>query len=152
MKVAWVTTSGPEALGNAALARLEIIADTYLSLNSPIQWAFEVLLEQKRSLKPQILERVRQNWADLQSTFSERAACELLEAEGGWYAVLRTHSDQPDEELAIQLLRRTHTLAHPGHFYDFCDDGYLVVSLITPRGDFRRGIDCLREFLTSVGG
>jgi alanine-synthesizing transaminase len=149
MKMAWVVTSGPQQLKTAALERLEIIADTYLSLNSPTQWAFAELLEQRRSLQPQILERTRQNWAYLQSALSRQAACEVLEAEGGWYAVLRMHTEQSDEDVAIDLLRRTHALVHPGHFYDFPDDNSLVVSLITRSGDFQQGISCLLEFLKS---
>jgi len=151
MKVAWVVTSGPQQLKTAALERLEIIADTYLSLNSPTQWAFAELLEQRRSLRPQILERTRQNWAYLQSVMGKREACEVLEAEGGWYAALRTRTEQTDEDVAIELLRRTHTLVHPGHFYDFADDSTLVVSLITRGDDFQRGISCLLEFLKSQG-
>jgi len=150
MKVAWVVTSGPQQLKTAALDRLEIIADTYLSLNSPTQWAFAELLEQRRSLQPQILERTRENWAYLQSALSRRAACEVLEAEGGWYAVLRTRTEQTDEDVAIDLLRATHTLVHPGHFYDFSDDNSLVVSLITNPDDFQRGISCLLRFLQSL--
>jgi alanine-synthesizing transaminase len=147
MKVAWVVTSGPDGLKKAALERLEIIVDTYLSLNAPTQWAFGTLLEQRRSLQPQVLKRVRQNWAYLQSAASGQSACELFDSEGGWYAVLRARGERPDEELAIELLRKTHTLVHPGHFYDFARNGYLVVSLITPVADFQRGISSLLEFL-----
>ena len=147
MKVAWVVTSGPQQLKTAAQERLEIIADTYLSLNSPTQWAFAELLEQRRSLQPQILERTQQNWAYLQSALSRQAACEVLETESGWYAVLRMRTEQSDEDVAIDLLRRTHTLVHPGHFYDFPDANSLVVSLITRSGDFQRGISRLLEFL-----
>jgi len=149
MKVAWVTTTGPEPLKRAALDRLEIIADTYLSLNSPTQWAFAALLEQRRLLQPQVLSRVRQNWAYLQSAVSRESTCELLDAEGGWYAVLRTRCNRSDEELTIELLRKTRTLVHPGHFYDFSGDDYLVVSLLTPTTDFQPGISCLLEFLKS---
>jgi len=145
MKVAWVTTSGPEPMRQSAIERLEIVADTYLSLNSPTQWAFAELLEQRRSLRPQVLERVRRNWAHLQTAMGRDSACGLLEAEGGWYAVLRVSSDYSDEELAIALLQKTHTLVHPGHFYDFAEDGYIVLSLITPIAEFARGVSCLKE-------
>jgi alanine-synthesizing transaminase len=147
MKIAWVAVNGPDALKKAAFERLEIIADTYLSLNAPTQWAFETLLEQRRSLQPQVLERVQQNWGHLQSAVRGQSACELLDAEGGWYAILRVRAERPDEELAIDLLRKTHTLVHPGHFYDFAEDKYLVVSLITPVADFQQGISCLLDFL-----
>jgi alanine-synthesizing transaminase len=149
MKMAWLAASGPEPLKKAALERLEIIADTYLSLNSPTQWAFAELLEQRRSLQPQVLERVRQNWTHLRAAAATVSSCELLDAEGGWYAILRSRTGRSDEDLAIALLRETHTLVHPGHFYDFAEDGFLVVSLITPVQAFQKGVACLMEFLRS---
>lgn len=152
MKAAWVIASGPEAVKKAALERLEIIADTYLSLNSPTQWAFAELLEQRHSVRPQVVHRVRENWKCLQAAARNAKACELLDVEGGWYAVLRVRSDWVDEELAIELLRKTHTLVHPGHFYDFAEDGNIVLSLITPAEEFRRGVFCLTSFLGSISG
>lgn len=150
MKVAWTIISGPKTLKKAALERLEIIADTYLSLNSPTQWAFGTLLEQRRSLQPQLLERVRDNWGWLRSAVSNDGACERLETEGGWYAVMRIRREQADdEELAIELLRKTHTLVHPGHFYDFAENGYIVISLIAACVDFQRGISNLTRYLQS---
>ena len=150
MKVAWLIMSGPEPAKKMAIERLEIIADTYLSLNAPTQWAFGALLEQRRLLRPQLLERIRQNWEFLRSSVSKEGGCELLDTEGGWYGVIRLKSDRSDEELAIEILRSTRTLVHPGHFYDFRTDGYLVVSLITQVDHFRQGIGCLMKFLVGV--
>ena len=150
MKVAWVATTGPEAIVRPALDRLEVIADTYLSLNSPTQWAFPALLEQRRSTQPQILDRVRTNWAHLKSLLTGKTSCELLDAEGGWYAVLRIPGDRSDEDLAIDLLRRAKVLVHPGHFYDFPSDGHLVVSLITPNVEFQRGSSSLVEYMETA--
>src|SRR5271165_2534184 len=147
MKMAWLVTSGPNELVRPALDRLEIIADTYLSLNSPTQWAFPALFEQRRSLQPQLLHRVRENCGSLKSLLAGKTFCELLEMEGGWYAVLRIPGDRSDEDLAISLLQKAHVLVHPGHFYDFPSDGHLVVSLITPCADFQQGICALSEFL-----
>ena len=147
MKVAWVVTTGPQALASPALHRLEIIADTYLSLNAPTQWAFPTLFEQRRSLQPQLRDRLRENWTYLKGLSAGYGSYELLDTEGGWYAVLRIRGRRSDEELAIELLRRAQVLAHPGHFYDFPSDGHLVVSLITPSEDFRQGISRIREFL-----
>jgi alanine-synthesizing transaminase len=151
MKVAWVATSGPQDVRQAALARLEIIADTYLSLNSATQWAVPTLLEQRRSLQPQVLDRVRQNWTFLKSTLSKETSCELLDSEGGWYAVLRVRGNRSDEDSAIEILRTARTLIHPGHFYDFPSDGFLVVSLITTSPEFQRGITYLLKFLREAG-
>lgn len=147
MKVAWVAVSGPESLARPALARLEIIADTYLSLNSPTQWAFPTLFSQRHELRPQIRERVQQNWKYLRSQIAPRNCCKLLDAEGGWYAVVETQRNETDEELAIQLLRDAAVLVHPGHFYDFPSDGFLVLSTITPVEEFRCGTAKLVEFL-----
>jgi alanine-synthesizing transaminase len=147
MKVAWVATTGPQALARSALDRLEIIADTYLSLNSPTQWAFPGLFAQRRSLQPQVLQRIRENWGHLRSLANGKTSCEVLDTEGGWCAVLRIPGERSDEDLAIELLQRAHVLVHPGHFYDFPSDGFVVVSLITPRDDFQRGISCLLEFV-----
>lgn len=147
MKVAWVSTTGPATLVRPALDRLEVIADTYLSLNSPTQWAFPTLFEQRRSLQPQLLDRIRENWRQLKSLVSGNSSCELLDTEGGWYAVLRIPGERSDEDLAIELLQRAHVLVHPGHFYDFPSDRYFVISLIAPGGDFQQGISCLFEYL-----
>jgi aspartate/methionine/tyrosine aminotransferase len=139
MKVAWVVTTGPESLVHPALERLDVIADTYLSLNAPTQWAFPTLLEQRRLLQPQILQRVRENRAHLQALVSQDPSWELLDADGGWYAVLRFPGRLSDEDFAIELLRTHHVLVHPGHFYDFGDDDCLVISLLTPPDVFAEG-------------
>lgn len=147
MKVAWVVTSGPEPLKQAALDRLEVIADTYLSLNSATQWAFPTLFEQRKTVQPQVLGRVRENWNFVKSAFSGESPCELLDAEGGWYAALRMRGDRPDEDVAIDILRKGHTLVHPGHFYDFPADRNLVVSLIIQPEEFRAGVLRLAKYL-----
>jgi len=140
MKVAWLACTGPDELVPAAVERLEVIADTYLSLNAPTQWAIPALFEQRRPVRRQLLERIRTNRAELARQLLAQNACELLESEGGWYAVLRMAADQADEERAIQLMREQRVIVHPGHFFDFPKDGFLVVSLITPGEPFAEGI------------
>ncbi len=147
MKLAWVVTSGPDEQVTAALGRLEVIADTYLSMNAPIQLAAPVLLEQRRSVQPLLLDRVRANLSELDRGLDRHKICRRLDVEGGWYAVLRVPVTQSDEDLAIEILRRVSVLVHPGHFYDFPSDGYLVVSLITPPQDFRRGSEQVLEMM-----
>ncbi|MGC1964205.1 MAG: pyridoxal phosphate-dependent aminotransferase [Candidatus Sulfotelmatobacter sp.] len=147
MKVAWVVTSGPEADVEAAQARLEVIADTYLSMNAPIQWATPALLDQRKTIPPQLLDRVRGNLAELDRQLAAQKSCQRLEVEGGWYAVLRVPVTQTDEELAIDLLRRESVLLHPGHFYDFPSDGYLVLSLITQKAEFAEASQRLLKIL-----
>ncbi|MFZ0310669.1 MAG: pyridoxal phosphate-dependent aminotransferase [Candidatus Sulfotelmatobacter sp.] len=148
MKVAWIATSGPAAEVEAAQARLEVIADTYLSMNAPIQWAVPVLLDQRKSIQRQLLDRVLGNLAELDSQLAAQKSCQRLSVEGGWYAVLRVPVTQTDEELAVNLLRRKSVLAHPGHFYDFPSDGYLVLSLITPGAEFATGVQRVLEMVS----
>ncbi len=139
MKLAWIVTSGADEQVDAALVRLEVIADTYLSMNAPIQLAAPVLLEQRHSVQPLVLDRVRANLSELDRGLAKQKSCRRLDVEGGWYAVLRVPVTQSDEDLAIEILRKHSVLVHPGHFYDFPNDGYLIVSLITPLQDFRKG-------------
>jgi alanine-synthesizing transaminase len=140
MKVAWLTCTGPDELVRGATDRLEVIADTYLSLNAPVQCAIPALLAQRQSMQKQLLERVQANRAELSRQISSQRNCELLEGEGGWYAVLRIPTDQSDEDRAIQLIREQHVIVHPGHFFDFPKDGFLVLSLITPIEIFRESV------------
>ena len=147
MKLAWIVTGGPGEIASAALARLEVIADTYLSMSAPIQLAAPVFLEQRHSIQPLLLDRVLANLSELDSLLAKQKTCRRLDLEGGWYAVLRVPVTRSDEDLAIEILRETSVLVHPGHFYDFSSDGYLIVSLITPPQDFREGIARVLQLL-----
>lgn len=147
MKVAWIAVSGPVAETAPALARLEVIADTYLSMNAPLQWATPVLLAQRKSLQTQLLDRVRGNLAELDRQLAAQKTCERLAVEGGWYAVLRVPVTRSDEDLAVDLLEKKAVLVHPGHFYDFPRDGYLVLSLIAPPAEFSEGVARVLELL-----
>jgi alanine-synthesizing transaminase len=143
MKLAWVAVSGPETRKREALARLEMIADTFLSMNAPVQVAAPALLAQRHGFQDQLMTRVRTNLAELDSQLAEQQECSRLEVEAGWYAVLRVPATRPDEELALELLESSGVYLHPGHFYEFSGDGYLVVSLITPEREFEEGIEKL---------
>jgi alanine-synthesizing transaminase len=147
MKVAWVATSGPALAVEAAQARLEVIADTYLSMNAPVQWAVPALLEQRTSIQRQLLDRVLTNLAELDRQLAAQKLCQRLSVEGGWYAVLRVPVTQTDEDLAVDLLRRKSVLVHPGHFYDFPSDGYLVLSLIGQKAEFAEAAQRVLEML-----
>jgi alanine-synthesizing transaminase len=140
MKVAWLITGGPDRLKTQALDRLEVIADTYLSMNTPTQVATPVFLKQRRGFQQQLTARVRANLAELDRQLSVQKSCNRLQVEGGWYAVLRVPATRSDAELAIDLLTTKSVYLHPGHFYDFPGDGYLIVSLITRELDFAEGI------------
>jgi alanine-synthesizing transaminase len=147
MKLAWIVTSGPRDAVLASLARMEVIADTYLSMNAPIQLAAAALLDQRHSIQPLLLDRVRANMSELDRTLAKQKTCRRLDVDGGWYAVLRVPVTRSDEDLAIEILRRLSVLVHPGHFYDFPSDGHLIVSLITPPQGFHRGIPRVLELL-----
>ena len=149
MKLAWIASSGPADKLRPALDRLDVIADTYLSVSTPVQLAAPALLEQSRQVQPLLLDRLRSNLAELDRQLSHHATCRRLQVDGGWYAVLRVPVTQSDEDLAIALLRTHSVLVHPGHFYDFPADGYLVASLITPERQFREGVRRVLEFLSA---
>lgn len=140
MKFAWLVASGPSELQSQALARLEVIADTYLSMNAPIQHAASQFLSQRGEFQRQLMDRVRENLAELDRQLADQHSCSRLQIQGGWYAVLRVPRTRPDEELAIEMLEKQGIYVHPGHFYDFPGDGHLVVSLIADPAQFAAGI------------
>jgi alanine-synthesizing transaminase len=140
MKAAWLITSGPEQIKAPALSRLEVIADTFLSMNTPVQLAIPRFLELRHEFQKQLMARVRRNLAQLDANVAAQSSCARLEVEGGWYAILRVPVTRSDDDLAIDLLTTQGIYVHPGHFYDFPTDGFLIVSLITPADDFDEGL------------
>ncbi len=149
MKSAWIVVSGPEKLAREADARLEVIADTYLSPNAPIQWAMPSLLEMRMGVQKQLSARVIENLRALDQLLESQTSVKRLAFEGGWYAVLRVPVTRTDEELTIELLMKKHVMVHPGHFYNFAGEGYLVLSLITKSEEFGEGVRRLLEYLAS---
>ena len=147
MKLAWLIASGPEELKREALARLELIADTYLSPSAPIQHAAADFLRLRTSMQEQVMTRVKANVAELDRQLDGQQLCQRLDVEGGWYAVLRVPVTRADEQLAVELLERQSVVAHPGLFFDFHSDGYLVLSLITPEATFAEGVRRVLEFV-----
>ena len=110
MKVAWIAVSGPPALKRDALARLEVIADTYLSMNAPIQLAISAMLDERNHIQPQLLDRVRMNLVELDPQLAAQNLCHRLDVEGGWYAILRVPARGSDESLAIALMHDKNVL------------------------------------------
>jgi alanine-synthesizing transaminase len=151
MKLAWIAVSGAEDFTRDALGRLEVIADTYLSVSTAIQLAAPALLEQRQFIQPQLMTRLETNVCELDRQLASNRACTRLEAQGGWYAVLRVPVTRSDEDLAIALLRESNVLVHPGHFYDFPNDGYLVLSLITEPRVFGQGISRILRDIKDQG-
>ena len=149
MKVAWIATSGPVSIKNEGLARLEVIADTYLSMNAPVQWAMPSMLAERHHIQPQLMARVRANLAALDTRLAAQKVCSRLVVEGGWYVVLRVPALGSDEDLSVSLLDHTGVLLQPSHFYNFPSDGYLVASLITREHEFQTGIERALRFLAA---
>ena len=146
MKAAWLVASGPEELKREALARLEVIADTYLSLSAPVQLAMPAFLACRRAFQKQLMTRVRRNLAELDRQLEIHKVCSRLEVEGGWCAVLRVPATRSGDELALALLEEMGVYVHPGHFYEFAGDGFLVVGLISRESEIARGLKSLLQF------
>ncbi len=143
MKAAWVVATGPER--QAALDRLEVIADTFLSMNAPVQWALPVWLESAPELQRQIKMRVLANLAELDRRLGEVPAVERLAFEGGWYAVLRIPALEADEQTVLKLLDLG-VGVHPGYFFGLPESGWLVVSLLGRELEFSHGVGIIIDY------
>lgn len=137
MKVAWIVTTGAER--KPSLDRLEIIADTFLSMNAPAQWALPAWLSGREAIQGQIRNRVAANLAALDCRLVKAPELQRLKVEGGWYATLRIPAIQPDEETVLALLERGVSV-HPGYFFGMPESGWLIVSLLSPEVEFINGI------------
>jgi aspartate/methionine/tyrosine aminotransferase len=138
VKLAWMAIGGSPEKTRQALARLEVIADAFLSVGSPVQHAVPALLESRAPVEGAIQTRTRKNLAFLHQAASGSAAS-VLDVEGGWYAVLRLPRTQSEESWALALLEEDDVIVHPGHFFDFDEEAYLVVSLLTQDATFEEG-------------
>ena len=139
-KLGWVAVAGPEPKVREALARLELVCDTYLSVSTPVQVAAAELLERGRSIRAQIQRRIAANHAFLIRRAAETPACRVLKADGGWYGVLQVPSLGSEEDLVLALLGQHHVLVHPGYFFDFSRGSFIIVSLLPPEPLFREGV------------
>ena len=139
MKLAWMISSGPDDLVREAMQRLEMIADTYLSAGTPVQCALPALLNLRQPVQQQIIRRLRDNLEFLQAS-----GLRTLHVEAGWYAIV---IHQHGADLAETLIREHNVLVQPGYFYDFENDGYLVLSLLTKTEIFRKGVQRLCAIL-----
>jgi alanine-synthesizing transaminase len=142
MKLGWMIAGGPDAIREEALSRIDLIADNFLSVGTPVQYALPKLLAARTSVQQQILRRLGSNLEFLKEGVRIHDAFRLLEVEGGWYAILRVPRIRSEEEWVLALLDRG-VLVQPGYFYDFESEAYLVVSLLTAEAIFREGIPTL---------
>jgi aspartate/methionine/tyrosine aminotransferase len=144
MKAAWIVATGPNS--GVALERLEVVADTFLSMNAPVQCALPVWLNRREAIQDQIQDRLEANLAELDRQLAELPEVERFEREGGWYAVLRIPAIQADEQTALDLLERG-VWIHPGYFFSFPKSGWLVVSLLGQEAEFSTGVTGLVNYL-----
>jgi len=147
MKAAWIVATGPEKA--AALDRLEIIADTFLSMNAPVQRALPAWLAGRREIQVQIRKRVSANLAELDRQLALQQTTIRLDVEGGWYATLRIPALGSDEATARQLLDDG-VWVHPGYFFGLPESGWLVLSLLAPVAEFHTGVTRIRECLRKL--
>lgn len=141
MKAAWLSVSGPGA--SAAAAALELIADTYLSISTPVQHALPALLAHGRDIQAQIRSRTKANLTRMQ-----QSSLRPLHVEGGWYATIPAPRTRTEDQWIVELLKHDGLLVQPGYFFDFETDGWLVVSLLTPPDVFSAGVDALERTLS----
>jgi aspartate/methionine/tyrosine aminotransferase len=142
-KIAWLCISGPEASVAEASARLELIADTYLSVATPTQAALPELLRLTHGVQAAIRARLRRNLAALREAISRCGALTLLDVEGGFYATLRLPGTRSEEAWVLDLLERDGVHVQPGYFFDFPSEAYVVLSLLTDETIFDEGVERL---------
>lgn len=140
MKLSWIIVDGPEDLVKKATARLEVIADTYLSVNTPSQNALKDWLAIQPKIQNEVILRIRENRIVAEEMASLYPECMCLKADGGWYAVLKLPSFCKEEDFIVELIDQEKVFAHPGYFFDFKEEPYIVVSLLTPHEVFKEGL------------
>jgi aspartate/methionine/tyrosine aminotransferase len=148
LKLGWIVVGGSDTETEEALQRLEIVCDTYLSVNTPVQVALPEIVRAGESVRTNILERIRSNYSCLRKAIRSESPASMLNSEGGWSAIIRVPSVRTDEEWALALLDQTGIYVHPGYFYDFGTEGHLVVSLLTPREIFHQGVREIVRFVS----
>ena len=149
IKLGWCSVGGPAPDRDAALGALELIADSYLSVGTPVQVAARHLLQAGTSIRAAIQNRIRRNLATLRTIVGRHPACDLFRVEGGWSAVLRVPSTRSEEQWVLDLLHTERILVHPGYFFDFPREAYLVVSLLPPDAAFEDAAVRLLRFVNT---
>jgi len=140
MKLSWIIINGPQRLVDASVERLEVIADTYLSVNTPTQNALPRWLQHRTTIQAEINTRIRDNFNYLKEHISEAGGCEVLAVEGGWYSVIKIPDTIDEEQWVLQFLNKDHVAVHPGYFFDFPNEAHIVFSLLPSTSTFSEGI------------
>jgi aspartate/methionine/tyrosine aminotransferase len=149
MKLGWIVVGGEESIRREASERLEILCDTFLSVNTPVQVALPELFRIGQLARATILDRIKSNYKYLYQAFIN-TACTLAPIEGSWYAILKVPRTKSDEEWALGLLEHKGVYLYPGYFFDFVEEGYLVVSLLADEVLFRQAITEVMNYLSAV--
>jgi alanine-synthesizing transaminase len=149
IKLGWVAAAGRDDLVRDALSRLELICDTYLSVSTPVQAAASELMSRSVPVRKQIQTRIAANYRTLASQVEGVASCTLLAADGGWSAIVRVPSIGSEEDLVVRLVDDG-VLVHPGYFFDFSHESYLVVSLLPPEEQFADGVNRVLRRIESL--
>ena len=150
LKLGWIGLGGPAAKVDEALAAYEVIADTYLSVSTPVQAAAAQLIERGTAIRAQILARLRRNLESLRKLAGAHPAANVLRVEGGWSAVVQVPQLRSEEALVLELLDKDDVLVHPGYFFDFGREAFVVVSLLVEPASFDRGVT--RLLARAAGG
>ena len=145
VKLGWIAVDGPANLVSEATDRLELICDTYLSVSTPVQVAAPSLIEHGHRVREQILVRIRTNYDLLRARAAAAGGVTLLDADAGWSAVLRVPATRSEEDLVLDLLERDRVVVHPGYFFDFPHEAFLVASLLPEPHAFASGVDRILE-------
>ena len=140
LKLGWMTFYAPRENFEEIRAALEFVEDAYLSVSAPAQALGISLLPKAAAYESKVLDRLQQNWQTLREAFPSKYCPEVL---GGWYAVVRLGED--DEELTLRLLREKHVLVQPGFFFDFDEDGWVVMSLLQDPAIFKEAIQRIKQ-------
>ena len=140
VKLAWMVVGGPAAARDRALAHIQLIADTFLSVSTPVQIAAPALLHDGCAVRTAIQSRTGANLRRAREIVSAFPSCDVLPVEGGWSAVVRVPATRSEERLVLDLLELERVLVHPGYFFDFAHEAFLVISLLVPEARFEKAL------------
>jgi hypothetical protein len=150
LKLGWVAFGGPSSMLKSIVNAYEVIADAYLSVSTPVQAGTPALLRDGVQIRSQIQARISRNLTRLRQIAADYPAAGVLRCEGGWSAVVQVPAVQSEEALALQLLGQDHVLVHPGYFFDFEREAFVVVSLLVEPETFDEGVTRLLARATAL--
>ena len=150
MKLGWIVVSGPDDLRREAMGRMEIVADSFLSVNAMVQHGLPELMQAGKRVREQIVDRVQTNLGVLQENLTGTPLT-LRNPEGGWYACIKVPNTKSEDEWVESLLKERNILVHPGYFFDFADDRTLILSLLPKPENFLKGVNAMTQHIAELG-